>query len=195
MKFFYSVAREMHLGVSGAATRLATCLLLAALSIASSSSSFAQTPVLTQHNNNARTGAYTTETVLTPANVNKATFGNLFSLPVDGRPYAQPLYLPNVNIAGKGTHNVIFIETEHDTVYAFDADSNGGINSAPLWQITLLDAAHGAASGATTVPYADVSSQDLVPEIGITSIPVIDAATGTLYVVGKTKEGTITSPI
>src|ERR1700756_4668005 len=67
----------------------------------------AQTPVLTQHNNNARTGAYTTETILTPSNVNQSTFGKLFSYPVDGRIYAQPLYVPNVSITGKGTHNVI----------------------------------------------------------------------------------------
>src|SRR5438309_1377372 len=163
------------------------CLLAFASFFPSASS--AQTPVLTQHNNNARTGAYTTETVLTPANVNQTTFGKLFSYPVDGRIYAQPLYVPNVSITGKGTHNVIFIATEHDSVYAFDADSNGGSNSSPLWQITLLDAAHGAASGATTVPNGDISSADLVPEIGITGTPVIDTATGTLYVVGKTKEG------
>jgi len=146
-------------------------------------------PVLTQHNDNARTGAYTTETVLTPANVNQTTFGKLFSYPVDGRIYAQPLYVPNVSITGKGTHNVIFIATEHDSIYAFNADSNGGANSTPLWQITLLDAAHGAASGATTVPNGDISTADIVPEIGITGTPVIDAATGTLYVIGKQKKG------
>ena len=84
------------------------------------------TPVLTQHNNNARTGAYTTETILTPSNVNQSNFGKLFSYPVDGRIYAQPLYVPGVAIQGKGTHNVVYIETEHDSVYAFDADANGG---------------------------------------------------------------------
>jgi hypothetical protein len=166
----------------------------ALLALALPTISSAQTPVLTQHNNNARTGAYTTETVLTPANVNPTTFGKLFSVPLDGRAYAQPLYVPNVSIPGKGTHNVIFVATAHDSVYAFDADSNGGGNSTPLWKITLLDSAHGAASGATSVPNGDVSTTDIVPEIGIIGTPVIDLATNTLYVVGKTKEGSVASP-
>ena len=153
----------------------------------------AQTSVLTQHNDIARTGQNTTETILTPASVNSTSFGKLFSVPVDGQTYAQPLYLPGVTM-GAGTaqagtkHNVVFVATEHDSVYAFDGDSNGGANSAPLWHITLLDTAHGASSGATTVPSTDLSTADISPEVGVTATPVIDPSTNTLYVVGKTKE-------
>src|ERR1041385_3082591 len=156
--------------------------------------SLAQTPITTQRNGNFRSGTYTTETALTPANVNTTSFGKLFSYPVDGRIYAQPLYVPGLTIPGKGTHNVVFVVTEHDSVYAFDADSSGGGDSVPLWEITLFDAAHGAASGAPTVTNGDLSTSDIVPEIGITSTPVIDLSTNTIYVLGKTKEGTAASP-
>jgi hypothetical protein len=194
MRISSFIAREVYSRLLSKIGYLPSGCLFALICSFVPSACLAQTPVLTQHNNNARTGAYTTETILTPANVNQTTFGKLFSYPVDGRIYAQPLYVPNVSITGKGIHNVVFIATEHDSVYAFDADSNGGTNSAPLWKITLLDSAHGASSGATTVPNGDLSTADIVPEIGITGTPVIDTSTGTLYVVGKTKEGAVASP-
>src|SRR6266851_1289275 len=103
---------------------------------------FGQVDVLTYHYDNARTGQNIQETILTPTNV-KQDFGKLFSQLVDGDVYAQPLYVHNVAIPGKGTHNVVFVATEADSVYAFDADYyNGG---KYLWKATLLDQAHGPA--------------------------------------------------
>ncbi|HEV2946003.1 MAG TPA: VCBS repeat-containing protein [Gemmataceae bacterium] len=142
------------------------------------------TNVLNYHNDNASTGVNATETMLTPADVNLSTFGKRFSTAVDGQVYAQPLIMTGVNItvgANQGVHNVAFVATEHDSLYAIDADTG-----TVLWHDVLFNAVH--AGTVTSVPSGDVNSGDLSPEIGITSTPVIDSGTNTIYVEAKTKE-------
>ena len=120
--------------------------------------------------------------MLTPANVNPVQFGKLFSYSIDGIAFASPLYVAGVNIPSSGLHNVVYVATENDSVYAFDAD---GLSTTPLWHVSFLK------SGVTTVPCADVGECGDIPiQIGITSTPVIDPTSGTIYVVAKTKEGT-----
>jgi fibronectin type 3 domain-containing protein len=129
-------------------------------------------------------GVNSNETILTPANVNSTNFGKLFATPVDGQVYAQPLYVENVNITtgtNQGTHNVVFIATEHDSLYAIDANT-GTI----LWHDALLTPEHSGT--VTSVPSGAVNSGDLSPEIGITATPVIDTATNTIFVENKTQE-------
>ncbi len=135
--------------------------------------------VVTSQYNNARTGANLNETTLTPRNVNLQHFGKIFTFHVDGDIYAQPLFLGGVEIPGKGRHDVLFIATEHDSVYAFDAYGNP---SSPLWQVSLLK------DGAIAVPARDAECPFIQPEIGITSTPVIDPDTGTLYVLARTRD-------
>jgi outer membrane protein assembly factor BamB len=141
--------------------------------------------VTTYHNDNSRRGLNDKETILTHANVNPAQFGKLFSQRTDGYSYAQPLYLPGVSIPGLGVHNVVYVATEHDTIFAFDADSNQAISKLPLWQRSFIDPVNGIT---TVASKADAACSDLAPEIGITGTPVIDAQTGTMYVVVRTKE-------
>ena len=147
--------------------------------------------VATYHNNPSRNGVNSQEYSLAPANVNSSTFGKLFSCPVDGAIYAQPLWVPNLVIAG-GQHNVIFVATQHDSLYAFDADA------APctiLWHVSLIDAAHGGTGGETSVPngLVGVGDGDIQPEIGVTGTPVIDLGTKLLYIVSKSVDSTGTN--
>jgi hypothetical protein len=133
------------------------------------------TDAVTYHNDNARTGQNLTETVLTPSNVNSSSFGKLANFLVDGKVDAQPLLLTNMSVSG-ATRNVLYVATEHDSVYAFDADS-GMI----LWQMSMLG------SGETTSD--DHGCGQVTPEIGITSTPAIDKSGGTIYVVAMSKNG------
>jgi hypothetical protein len=151
---------------------------LALLTLAFAFAAGAQ-PFTAQYDN-ARTGATLHETTLTPANVSAARFGKVFSYAVDGDVYAQPLYVPSVTIPGKGVHNVVFIATEHDSVYAFDAE---GTPAEPLWRVNFLG------PNVSTVGARDVSCPFITPEIGITPTPAIDLQSGTLYVLARTKEG------
>jgi hypothetical protein len=134
--------------------------------------------VLTYHNDNTRTGGNSSESSLTLENVNVNTFGKLFVIPTDGLVDAQPLYAPNVSIPGNGTHNVLFVATENDTVYGFDADSG-----SLLWQVTMLKSGE--------VPSDDRNCSQVEPTIGVTSTPVIDLTQGphgTMYLVAMSKD-------
>lgn len=135
------------------------------------------TDVLTYHNDLARTGQYLAETTLTPSNVNAAQFGKVAFLAADGKVDAQPLYVSNVSMNG-ATHNVVYVATEHASLYAYDADSN-----AKLWQRSLL--------GSGETPSDNRSCSQITPEIGITSTPVIDrsrGAHGVIYAVAMSKD-------
>jgi len=159
-----------------------------ALSTASGSASVVVTDlagVFTYHNNLSRDASNLQEYALTSSTVTPSTFGKLFSCPVDGAVYTQPLWVPGLSIGG-GTHNVIFVATQHDSLYAFDADANPCVK---YWKVNLLDTLHGGAAGEGPVPWQNVGFgyQDIQPEIGVTGTPVIDSATSTIYVVSKSE--------
>src|SRR5690348_13505117 len=164
--------------------RLLCFSLLALLCLASLAT--AQVSVLTNHNDNGRTGQDLQETTLTTSNVNVSNFGKLFTRTVDGYIYAQPLYVPGLAIGGK-TRNVVYVATEHNSVYAFDADDPTA--SAPLWHVTPTILGTSVPSGDVCIglSIAECPYKDLVPEIGITGTPVIDPASSTIYVVAKSK--------
>ena len=134
----------------------------------------------------SRTGADLSETILNTSNVNISQFGKLYSYAVDGSIYAQPLYVPNVTIPGKGVHNVLYVETMNDEVYAFDADSDA-VNGGLLWYDNFTN----ATAGITAIPIADIvgsNSLNIVGNVGIESTPVIDLTSNTMYLVARTKE-------
>jgi hypothetical protein len=166
--------------------KLRFALLLELLCLFTAVSGIAQVPVLTQHNDSARTGQNLNESALNTSSVNVSGFGKLFWRTVDGQVYAQALYVPNLPIGGK-TRNVVYVATQHDSVYAFDADDPA--QALPLWHVNL----------GTPVPSQDICIisgdtdprdcpyLDINPEIGITSTPVIDSNAGIIYVVARTK--------
>lgn len=160
-------SKRSLLGLAGALLFATTC--------------FGQVSVLTWHYDKLRTGANLQESILTPSNVVSTQFGKLFTQPVDGAIVGQALYLPNVSIPYKGVHNVVYVATMHDSVYAFDADNNVGGNTVPLWKKRVLPA------GATPVPMSVQKGQGTTgwTEVGVVSTPVIDPTTGILYVVAK----------
>ena len=142
--------------------------------------------VLSYHNNTQSTGVNDAETQLTPSSVTVSTFGKRFTTPVDGQVYAQPLYKAGVTVSGgaqPGLHNLVFAATQHDSLYAIDADSG-----AVVWQTSFLSGGIAGATGITTMPSGDTGSGDITPEIGVCGTPVIDGANGFLYVAAKTKQ-------
>jgi hypothetical protein len=143
--------------------------------------------VTTYHNDLARDGVNNQEYALSAATVTTSTFGKLFSCAVDGAIYTQPLWVPNLTVNG-ATHNVVLVATQHDSLFAFDADSSPCVM---LWSANLIDANHGAGAGETSVPSGPAGylvgsgGGDIMPEVGVTGTPVIDPSTDTLYVVSK----------
>lgn len=165
--------------------RAQSCVLIVLLSLAAGLTlASAQMPVITWHYDNLLSGANTNETILTPQNVNKVSFGKLFTQSVDGAIVGQALYLPNVTIPGAGVHNVVYVATMNDSVYAFDADSSSGKKGGLLWHTSFLS------KGVTSMPVSlqGCSKTTGWTQVGIVSTPVIDPVAGTIYVVAKTYE-------
>ena len=166
----------------GARLPIVTLLVIMVLAVLLSTIAYAQSPVLQRGYDAGVTGATLNETTLNTTNVNPSTFGLIFNLPVDDAIFAQPLYVPNVVIQ-QVAHNVLYVATMNDTLYAFDADTGG----APLWSVNLASLV-----GATSVPighFVFSGDRGIVGNLGVLSTPVIDLSTNTLYVVACDLEG------
>ena len=177
-----------HFAPFASKQNLSRCLtavtILCALVGACAGTAMAQANVLTQHNDNTRSGLNPNETILAPSNVNAASFGTIASLPVDGMIAAEPLFVSGLNIPGKGQRNVVFVVTLHNSVYAFDADNL--TDPTPLWLTNF----NNEAAAVTTQPPAELgcTTTTLLPEMGILGTPVIDKNAQSMYVLAKTKE-------
>ena len=149
--------------------------------------STAQTSVTMERNDTSRTGANLNETILNTSNVNVSQFGKLYSYSVDASIYAQPLYVPNVEIPGQGvTYNVLYVATMNDSIYAFNADSNA-VNGGILWSANFTN----PSAGVTAIPIANIvdsNALNIVGNVGIESTPVIDLTSNTIYLVARTME-------
>src|SRR5579864_6639856 len=160
---------------------------LFSVAIATSPWLWGQVSVVTNRNDNARTGANLNETQLTASNVNASLFGKLFAQTVDGSIFGQPLYVPGVMIGGS-SHNVVYVATMNDKVYAFDADNNTGANASPLWSQDLA-----TPYGGTPIPIGNLTNGfttgNIIGNVGIESTPVIDLSTNTIYLLARTLEG------
>src|SRR5271169_10767 len=175
-----SLERSRFNSIRNSISARSLCLTVLVVGMALLSSAFAQPSMWTSRGDNTRSGANTNETLLTPANVNETGFVHLFSAPVDYVVMAQPLYMPNVNIPGQGTHNVVYVVTQADSVYAIDADTG-----AQLWYASMLN-------GDTTASgkYLPCGTSVGFNQEGIPGTPVIDTNTNTMYLVAKTLLGT-----
>ena len=159
-------------------------VILAAFALPASAG--AQTPIVTERYDDARTGANLSESILNTSNVIAGQFGKLYSYTVDGSIQAQPLYVPNVAITGLGTHNVLYVVTMNDVLYAFDADSNS-VNGGALWSVDF----RAPAAGVTAIPIMNIVGRNdgnIVGNVGIESTPAIDLSSNTLYLVARTME-------
>lgn len=182
-----ATSASFHGGSAGVYTITATSVADPSRSASATIGVTSLAGVFTYHDDLARDGSNASEYALTTSNVTATTFGKLFSCVTDGAIYTQPLWVPNLVIGG-ARHNVIFVATQHDSLFAFDADASPCVT---LWHANLIDPAHGGTTGEIPVPSGTtgyligVGFGNISPEVGVTGTPVIDPVTNTIYVVSK----------